>query len=73
LRSSAGGAGSRIHEFAQTALAPGAFADALAGVLVAGAEAPWCGTAFRVAEEANQPDLRMQRIVDAAAEDTTNS
>jgi NAD(P)H-dependent flavin oxidoreductase YrpB (nitropropane dioxygenase family) len=49
------------------------FADALAGVLVAGAEAPWCGRAFRVAEEANQPDLRMQRIVDAAAEDTTNS
>ena len=43
---------------------------ALAGVLAIGAEAAWCGTAFLVAEEANQPDLQKQRILDAAAEDT---
>jgi NAD(P)H-dependent flavin oxidoreductase YrpB (nitropropane dioxygenase family) len=42
----------------------------LAGVLAIGAEAAWCGTAFLVAEEANQPDLQKQRILDAAAEDT---
>jgi nitronate monooxygenase len=44
--------------------------SALAGVLATGAEAAWCGTAFLVAEEANQPDLQKQRILDAAAEDT---
>jgi len=43
---------------------------ALAGVLALGAEAAWCGTAFLVADEANQPDLQKQRILDAAAEDT---
>ena len=43
---------------------------ALAGVLALGAEAAWCGTAFLVSEEANQPDLQKQRILDAAAEDT---
>ncbi len=43
---------------------------ALAGVLAIGAEAAWCGTAFLVAEEANQPELQKQRILDAAAEDT---
>lgn len=43
---------------------------ALAGVLAIGAEAAWCGTAFLVSEEANQPDLQKQRILDAAAEDT---
>ena len=43
---------------------------ALAGVLAIGAEAAWCGTAFLVAEEANQPDLQKQRILEAAAEDT---
>ena len=43
---------------------------ALAGVLAMGAEAAWCGTAFLVADEANQPDLQKQRILDAAAEDT---
>jgi len=43
---------------------------ALAGVLAIGAEAAWCGTAFLVADEANQPDLQKQRILDAAAEDT---
>ncbi len=43
---------------------------ALAGVLAIGAEAAWCGTAFLVAEEANQPELQKQRILAAAAEDT---
>lgn len=43
---------------------------ALAGALAIGAEAAWCGTAFLVAEEANQPELQKQRILDAAAEDT---
>ena len=43
---------------------------ALAGVLATGAEAAWCGTAFLVADEANQPELQKQRILDAAAEDT---
>jgi nitronate monooxygenase len=44
--------------------------NALAGVLAAGAEAAWCGTAFLVSEEANQPDLQKERILNAAAEDT---
>ena len=35
-----------------------------------GAEAAWCGTAFLVSEEANQPDLQKERILNAAAEDT---
>lgn len=43
---------------------------ALAGVLALGAEAGWCGTAFLVSEEANQPDLQKDRIIAAAAEDT---
>jgi len=43
---------------------------ALAGVLAMGAEAAWCGTAFLVSDEANQPDLQKQRILEAAAEDT---
>jgi len=43
---------------------------ALAGMLALGAEAGWCGTAFLVAEEANQPALQKQRILAAAAEDT---
>ncbi len=43
---------------------------ALAGVLATGAAAGWCGTAFLVSEEANQPDVQKQRILDAAAEDT---
>lgn len=43
---------------------------ALAGVLATGAEAAWCGTAFLVSEEANQPDLQKERILAAAAEDT---
>jgi nitronate monooxygenase len=44
--------------------------NALAGVLAVGAEAAWCGTAFLVSEEANQPDLQKERILNAAAEDT---
>jgi len=43
---------------------------ALAGVLATGAAAAWCGTAFLVANEADQPDLQKQRILDASAEDT---
>jgi nitronate monooxygenase len=43
---------------------------ALAGVLALGAEAAWCGTAFLVAHEANQPALQKQRILAAGAEDT---
>lgn len=43
---------------------------ALAAVLAAGAEAAWCGTVFLVSEEANQPDLQQQRILEAEAEDT---
>jgi NAD(P)H-dependent flavin oxidoreductase YrpB (nitropropane dioxygenase family) len=43
---------------------------ALAGVLATGAAAAWCGTAFLVADEANQPELQKRRILDAAAEDT---
>jgi len=43
---------------------------ALAGVLATGAAGAWCGTAFLVSEEANQPDVQKQRILEAAAEDT---
>ncbi len=43
---------------------------ALAGVLAIGAAAAWCGTAFLVSDEANQPDLQKDRILAAAAEDT---
>ena len=43
---------------------------ALAGVLALGAEAAWCGSAFLVSNEANQPDLQKNRILAAAAEDT---
>jgi len=43
---------------------------ALAGVLATGASGAWCGTAFLVSEEANQPDVQKQRILEAAAEDT---
>ncbi len=43
---------------------------ALAGALALGAVGAWCGTAFLVAEEANQPALQKQRILEAAAEDT---
>jgi NAD(P)H-dependent flavin oxidoreductase YrpB (nitropropane dioxygenase family) len=43
---------------------------ALAGAIAMGAVGGWCGTAFLVADEANQPELQKQRILDAAAEDT---
>ena len=43
---------------------------ALAGVLALGAVGVWCGTAFLVSEEANQPELQKQRILEAATEDT---
>jgi NAD(P)H-dependent flavin oxidoreductase YrpB (nitropropane dioxygenase family) len=53
-------------------IAAGGIADGrtLAGVLALGAEAAWCGTAFLVSNEANQPALQKQRILDARAEDT---
>ena len=53
-------------------LAAGGIASgrALAGVLALGAEAAWCGTAFLVSNEANQPALQKQRILGAGAEDT---
>ena len=43
---------------------------ALAGVLALGAVGGWCGTAFLVSEEANQPELQKRRIIEAAAEET---
>jgi NAD(P)H-dependent flavin oxidoreductase YrpB (nitropropane dioxygenase family) len=53
-------------------LAAGGIASgrALAGVIALGAVGGWCGTAFLVSDEANQPDLQKQRILEAAAEDT---
>jgi nitronate monooxygenase len=53
-------------------VAAGGIADGrgLAAVLALGAVGAWCGTAFLVAEEANQPDLQKRRILEAAAEDT---
>ena len=42
----------------------------LAAVLAAGAQAAWCGTAFLVAEEANQPTAQQRRVLEANAEDT---
>lgn len=53
-------------------VAAGGIADGrgLAAVLALGAIGAWCGTAFLVSEEANQPSLQKQRVVDAAAEDT---
>ena len=54
------------------AIAAGGIASgrALAGVLALGAEAAWCGSAFLVSNEANQPDLQKDRILAADAEDT---
>ena len=42
----------------------------LAAVLASGAQAAWCGTAFLVAEEANQPIEQQNRVIAAEAEDT---
>jgi NAD(P)H-dependent flavin oxidoreductase YrpB (nitropropane dioxygenase family) len=53
-------------------IAAGGVADGrgLAGVLAMGAVGAWCGTPFLVSDEANQPELQKQRILDAAAEGT---
>jgi NAD(P)H-dependent flavin oxidoreductase YrpB (nitropropane dioxygenase family) len=53
-------------------VAAGGVADgrSLAAVLALGAIGAWCGTAFLVSEEANQPDLQKQRVLAAADEDT---
>jgi NAD(P)H-dependent flavin oxidoreductase YrpB (nitropropane dioxygenase family) len=53
-------------------IAAGGIADGrgLAAALALGAVGVWCGTAFLVSEEANQPDLQKQRVLAAADEDT---
>jgi len=53
-------------------IAAGGIADGrgLAAVLALGAVGAWCGTAFLVAEEANQPELQKQRVLAAGDEDT---
>ena len=53
-------------------IAAGGIADGrgLAAVIAMGAIGAWCGTAFLVSEEANQPDLQKQRILAAQDEDT---
>jgi NAD(P)H-dependent flavin oxidoreductase YrpB (nitropropane dioxygenase family) len=43
---------------------------ALAGAIAMGAVGGWIGSAFLVSDEANQPDLQKQRILEASAEDT---
>jgi NAD(P)H-dependent flavin oxidoreductase YrpB (nitropropane dioxygenase family) len=42
----------------------------LAAALALGAIGVWCGTAFLVANEANQPDIQKERILAATDEDT---
>ncbi|MFN0093962.1 MAG: NAD(P)H-dependent flavin oxidoreductase [Dehalococcoidia bacterium] len=42
----------------------------LAAALALGATGVWCGTAFLVADEANQPEIQKQRILAAIDEDT---
>ncbi|MEX2081328.1 MAG: nitronate monooxygenase family protein, partial [Dehalococcoidia bacterium] len=53
-------------------VAAGGIADGrgLAAALALGAIGAWCGTAFLVADEANQPELQKQRILAATDEDT---
>jgi nitronate monooxygenase len=53
-------------------VAAGGIADGrgLAAALALGAIGVWCGTAFLVSKEANQPDLQKQRILAATEEDT---
>lgn len=43
---------------------------ALAGAIAMGAVGGWVGSAFLVSDEANQPELQKQRILEASAEDT---
>lgn len=42
----------------------------LAAVIALGAVGAWCGTAFLVANEANQPEIQKQKILAAIDEDT---
>jgi len=53
-------------------VAAGGIADGrgIAAALAMGAIGVWCGTAFLVAEEANQPEMQKQRILAATEEDT---
>jgi len=53
-------------------IAAGGIADGrgIAASLAMGAIGVWCGTAFLVSEEANQPDTQKQRVLAAGDEDT---
>jgi nitronate monooxygenase len=53
-------------------IAAGGIADGrgIAASLAMGAIGVWCGTAFLVSEEANQPELQKQRVLAAGDEDT---
>jgi NAD(P)H-dependent flavin oxidoreductase YrpB (nitropropane dioxygenase family) len=53
-------------------IAAGGIADGrgIAAALALGAVGVWCGTAFLVAKEANQPPMQQQRIIAATEEDT---
>ncbi len=53
-------------------VAAGGIADGrgIAAALALGAVGVWCGTAFLVADEANQPETQKQRVLAAGDEDT---
>jgi NAD(P)H-dependent flavin oxidoreductase YrpB (nitropropane dioxygenase family) len=53
-------------------VAAGGIADGrgVAAAIALGAIGVWCGTAFLVADEANQPELQKERILAATEEDT---
>ncbi len=53
-------------------VAAGGIADGrgIAAALAMGAVGVWCGTAFLVADEANQPPMQKERILAATEEDT---
>jgi len=53
-------------------IAAGGIADGrgLAASLAMGAVGVWCGTAFLVAQEANQPEMQKERVLAAGDEDT---